>query len=69
MYGGNIPDDLKTAYVMPMYKEGKRNHCNKYRGASVISTFSKINGHIIKEILEEAFKDMLSEEHARFRAG
>jgi hypothetical protein len=35
----------------------------------VISTFSKIHGHIIKEILEEAFKDMLSEEQARFRAG
>jgi hypothetical protein len=22
IYRGNVPDDLKTAYVMPMYKEG-----------------------------------------------
>jgi hypothetical protein len=47
--------DWKIACVTPIYKKGKRNVCSNYGDISVISTFSKIRGHIIKGILEEEY--------------
>jgi hypothetical protein len=61
--------DWKIACVTPIYKKGKRNVCSNYGDNSVISTFSKIHGHIIKGILEEEYQDMLREEQAGFRVG
>jgi hypothetical protein len=42
--GGNTPDDWKIAYVTPIYKKGKRNNCNNYRGISVTVHSVKLMG-------------------------
>jgi hypothetical protein len=39
---GILPDDLKQAMVMPIYKEGDKNECGNYRPISVIPAISKI---------------------------
>jgi hypothetical protein len=60
-----LEDSIYNTYV----KKGKRNDCCNCRGILVTSTFSKIYRRIIKGILEEDYRDALSEEQVGFRVG
>lgn len=44
---GCIPDDWKSAYVVPIFKSGCRNHPNNYRPISLTSISCKVLEHII----------------------
>ena len=39
---GTLPEDLKTAEVVPFYKKKKRTDKNNYRSVSILSNISKI---------------------------
>lgn len=44
---GYFPDELKTAKVIPLYKNNKASLVNNYRPVSILSTFAKIFERII----------------------
>ena len=48
---GIVPDDLKIARVVPIYKSGDSTLCNNYRPISVLPVFSKIFECIIHKRL------------------
>ena len=39
---GKVPDSMKIARVMPVYKSGDRHLVSNYRPISILSSFSKI---------------------------
>ena len=48
---GLVPDQLKLAKVVPIYKSGDSDLCNNYRPISVLPVFSKIFERIIHKRL------------------
>ena len=48
---GIVPEQLKIAKVVPIYKSGEKNKCNNYRPISVLPAFSKILERIIHKRL------------------
>ncbi len=48
---GIVPDELKVARVVPIFKSGDPTMCNNYRPISVLSVFSKIFETIIHKRL------------------
>lgn len=66
---GNIPKEWKTGYISPIHKKGKRDICDNYRGIAVTSTFSKIYGRIIRDLIEQQYQAEEAEEQSGFRAG
>ena len=47
LVSGNVPDDLKIAKVIPVYKKGDPSSYENYRPVSVLSCFSKIFERIV----------------------
>jgi len=39
---GDIPEEWRTAIVMPIHKKGERNNPDNYRGISLLNTGYKI---------------------------
>ena len=39
---GSIPDDLKMARIVPLYKKNSKTHVGNYRPISVLSVISKV---------------------------
>lgn len=39
---GTVPDDIKTARVVPLYKKGDRNYEGNYRPVSILPVISKV---------------------------
>ena len=37
-----FPEELKTAFVSPIYKNGDKSDCSNYRPISILSTIAKI---------------------------
>ena len=50
-FTGIVPDQLKLAKVIPIYKSGDSDLCNNYRPISVLPVFSKLFERIIHDIL------------------
>ncbi len=50
---GKVPDELKQARVIPLYKKGSRFECNNYRPVSILSALSKVMENIIFEQIED----------------
>ena len=44
---GVVPENLKVAKVIPIYKSGNKNVCNNYRPISILPALSKIMGKIV----------------------
>lgn len=65
--GGDIPEDWKVTYIFTIQKKGDKNEYDNYRGISVTSTFSRLYGRILKEIIEKEYCDMEMEEQTGFR--
>ncbi|XP_023319410.1 uncharacterized protein LOC111694680 [Trichogramma pretiosum] len=69
--GEEIPEDWKTAVIVPLYKKGEVNNTSNYRGISLLPTAYKIyteiiRGRLVKELDE---KKVLPEGQAGFRKG
>ena len=69
--GEEIPEDWKTAIIVPLYKKGDANKPSNYRGISLLSSGYKlytemIFGRLQKEVDE---KKLLPEGQAGFRKG
>jgi hypothetical protein len=52
-----------------IYKKGKKDEYENYRGITVLNIFSRLYGKIIKHFLEQEFSQLEIEEHTGFRAG
>ncbi len=49
---GKVPDELKQARVIPLFKKGSRFECNNYRPVSILSALSKVMENIVFEQIE-----------------
>lgn len=67
--GNPVPDQWKVAYISSIHKKGNKRDCNNYRGISVTSTMSRLYGRILRDLIEDDFKDHEEEEQSGFRAG
>ena len=68
---GVVPDDLKTARVVPLFKKNDKTDVGNYRPVSILSTVSKIFERVIYDQLEEylANKNVLYDYQSGFRKG
>ena len=66
-----MPDDWKTAIVVPIHKKGDVNETNNYRDVSLLSTAYKIYTKVLLSRLEREVeeKGILPEGQAGFRRG
>jgi hypothetical protein len=64
-----IPKEWKTAHITPIFKHGDRKNCDNYRAISVTSTFSRLFGRFVRDLIETEYSDKEAEEQAGFRAG
>lgn len=56
--GEDTPEKWKTAHISNLYKKGDRKKCTNYRSLSVINSFSRIYGKILKFKIEQEVVDM-----------
>ena len=54
---GSIPDDLKMARIVPLYKKNSKTNVGKYRPISVLSVISKV----FEKVVFMQLSDYLSE--------
>ena len=68
---GILPDDWKTANIVPIFKKGDRTNPANYRPVSLTSVPCKIMESIIKEKLMKFLEsnELLSNEQHGFRSG
>ena len=68
---GVFPDRMKTAKVIPIFKNGKKTDFTNYRPISILSQFSKILEKLFNHRLELflAANDIISDSQYGFRAG
>jgi hypothetical protein len=61
--------EWKIAHFISIFKHGDRKNCDNYRAISVTSTFSRLFGRIVRDLIETEYWDKKAKEQARFRAG
>jgi len=66
---GDIPEERKTAFFIPVHKKGGRNNPDNYRGISLLNTGYKIYSKIIAKRLKAIAEVLLLEEQNGFRKG
>jgi len=66
---GDIPEEWRTAIVIPVHKKGDRNNPDNYRGNSLLNTVYKIYSKIIAKGLTAIAEVLLLEEQKEFRKG
>ena len=67
--GDPIPESWKTGWITPIHKKGRKDICANYRCISVTSSFSRLYGKILKNLVEEEYGPFEIEEQGGFRAG
>lgn len=65
----DVPNAWKAAHVISIFKKGKRNDCNNYRGISLIDTAYKVYAKVIQQRLQNISENLLIEEQNGFRKG
>ena len=60
---GDIPEEWRTAIVIPIYKKGDRNKPVNYRGISLVNTGYKIYSKIIAKRLTAIVEVLLEEKN------
>ena len=71
-YEEEIPEDLKTAVIVPLYKKGDTKDPKNYRGISLLTTAYKRYIEVLRERLEEEEEEkdkLLPEGQTGFRRG
>ena len=68
---GIVPNDLKVAKVIPIFKSGERNKLNNYRPISILPYFSKFFEKVMYQRLTTYFtaRNTLSTNQYGFRSG
>jgi len=66
---GDIPEEWRTAVVIPVHKKRDRNNPDNYRGISLLNTGYKIYSKIIAKRLTVITDALLLEEQNGFRKG
>jgi len=66
---GDIPEEWRTAIVIPIHKKGDRNNPDSYRGISLLNTGYKIYSKIIAKRLTAIAEVLLLEDQNGFRRG
>lgn len=68
---GVVPDDLKSARVVPLYKKNDKTDVGNYRPVSILSIVSKVFERVIYDQLEEYLvqNSLLYEYQSGFRQG
>jgi len=66
---GDIPEEWRTAIVIPIHKKGDRDNPDNYRGISLLNTRYKIYSKIIAKRLTAIAEVLLLEEQNGFRKG
>jgi len=66
---GDIPEEWRTAIVIPIHKKGDRNNPDNYSGISLLNTGYKIHSKIIAKRLTSIAEVLLLEEQNGFRKG
>ena len=64
-----VPEDFKTAIVIPLFKKGDMSNLKNYRGISLLNTCYKIYAKILAKRLAEHAEEKLSESQNGFRKG
>lgn len=64
----NVPDDLKNATIVTIFKKGDRSDCGNYRGISLLSIAGKILAKILLKRLLKVSERILPESQGGFRA-
>ena len=64
---GQVPSDWTKAVITPIFKNGNRKDCNKYRGISLISVVDKIFSGIVERRVRVLVEDKLDENQCGFR--
>lgn len=67
--GAEVPREWKTSIMSTIHKRGSRDKCENYRGIAVTSTMSRMYGRLLRNKIEQEFKDHEAEEQAGFRVG
>ena len=65
----SIPDDLRDALIVTIFKRGDKTVCENYRGISLLSIAGKILARILSQRLSHAAEDILPESQCGFRPG
>jgi hypothetical protein len=56
LQGDNIPQEMKTGYLIQIHKKGDKRKCGDYRGINIMNPFMKILGDLIKNWIENRCK-------------
>jgi hypothetical protein len=64
-----IPTEWKIAHIAAVCKHGDRQNGSNYRAISITSTFSRLFGRIIRDLIETEYIDKEANEQVGFRAG
>jgi hypothetical protein len=65
--GDNIPQEMKTGYLIQIHKKGDKRKCKNYRGINIMNPFMKSLGNLIKNWIEDHYKG--NEEQSGFTKG
>jgi hypothetical protein len=63
----NIPQEMKTGYLIQIYKKGDERKCENYRSISITDPLIKILGNLIKNWIGKRYKG--NEEQSSFTKG
>ena len=71
IHNGVVPDDLKSARVVPLYKKNDKTNAGNYRPVSVLSIVSKVLEKAVYKQTEKYLleKDLLYQFQSGFRSG
>jgi hypothetical protein len=61
------PKEWKIAHIVPIFKHGDKKNCDSYWAISVTSTFSRLFGRIVRDLIKNEYSDKEAEEQAGFR--
>ena len=64
-----VPQELKDASIVTIFKKGSRTECGNYRGFSLLSVAGKILANILLNRLQPLSKSIIPETQCGFRPG
>lgn len=64
-----VPKEWKMGFMSSIFKKGDPRKCENYRGITVTSTFSRLYGRVLRDLVETEYELIEAEEQNGFRAG
>jgi hypothetical protein len=63
----DLPDQWKESIIIPVYKEGNKTDCSKYRAISLLSISNKILSNILLSRLSPYIDEIIGDHQCGFR--